>query len=119
MSHTKTTCKAPKCPVCRPVKKKAAKKRVVIGPGLTREVVASVALDGETQVCGYCIGGKQHPCGVRPMTAEERAVVEAALEWEDINTEAGLIFMEKTPHGILARACRALRAAREKEAKRG
>jgi hypothetical protein len=93
------------------VKKKPAKKPL---PGVDfehlhrREARASSSLDGETQYCDACVaeqhGLPAHTCGKRPMTAEERAVVEAAMDLKKPRDPWMWTVMY---------ACRALRAARK------
>ena len=79
-------------------------------------------LDGTTQFCIACdtLAGSHHThsCGERPITAEERAVVEAAMRQEKAAQRA----MSSLSHGIKLEyddacskteaACRALRAER-------
>jgi hypothetical protein len=73
--------------------------------GMMEEARASAALDGKTQFCLSCEMGEtaKHTCGKRPMSEEERAVVEAAMDLE----------LPRAPwlKNLMAK-CRALRAAR-------
>ena len=76
-------------------------------PGLMRDARASVSLDGETQHCWMCDVHPRltaHTCHLRPMTAEERAVVEVCLSHPHEFSECVQ----------LREAIRALRAARGK-----
>jgi hypothetical protein len=72
---------------------------------LEREASASVSLDGGTQFCEACAaeqhGLPTHTCGKQAMTAEEGAVVEAAM---------ALTGPGAYGPGQLHEACRALRA---------
>ena len=84
---------------------------------------AIAALDGETQYCIACdsdiCAPREHKCGKRYMTAEERAVVEAARLFVVRHTDGAHCSFELDPHNCgsseqLINACRALRAARGK-----
>lgn len=70
------------------------------------EARASVSLDGETQFCMACHYDREHICSKRPMTAEERAAIEALMD--DTMTSDDW-------HDALFNARRALRAARKEK----
>jgi len=94
-------------------------------PGLMRDARASVSLDGETQYCTACdsdiCAPREHKCGKRYMTAEERAVVEAAMLFVARHTEGKGCSVNLEREALncgsteqIINACRALRAARGK-----
>jgi hypothetical protein len=72
---------------------------------------ASSALDGKCLACAWNSQYQQHTCHLAPMTAEERAVVEAAMAY------MAYMMARSADRGwdqwcALADACGALRAAR-------
>lgn len=101
-----------------PKPKKAAKRETharIAKRALELEAAASVSLDGETKYCPAC--ERDHICGRREITAEELAVVEAAVEWRKHYAHDGRHWHDGPLATVVDQyigACRALRAARSK-----